>query len=285
MSGRVDLDAAALEALLEPIERRMYLDLYDALPASVARKCGISRAEDGGALQLTCETRNHPFFNRVMGVGARAEKLAAWLDRIEEHYAGRGITRWMLQVAPAGLSPGLTDALSERGLVPLRGWVKHAGRVDDLRASIATRPGNLRVERIGSEGGEAFASILVPAFDFPGGSGSWPAATVGRPGWLHYLAYDGEMPAACGAMFVMAGVATLTFAATRPECRQRGAQTALIARRIRDARDLGLDWIVTETDEELPHRPNPSYRNVERAGMPARYLRSNWGPPPPSDTG
>ncbi len=44
---------------------------------------------------------------------------------------------------------------------------------------------------------------------------------------------------------------------------------------------MGLEWLVTETDEELPDRPNPSYHNIVRAGMPVRYVRANWGPPPP----
>ncbi len=55
----------------------------------------------------------------------------------------------------------------------------------------------------------------------------------------------------------------------------------MIARRIRDARRMGLDWLVTETDEDLPDKPNPSYRNIVRLGLPVRYVRSNWGPPPP----
>ncbi len=280
MSAETELDAAALESLLEPVEHRMYRDLYAALPAAVARECGIFRSDDGPSPVLTCTTKNHSFFNRVMGIGARDEDLDRWLNRIVEHYRAHGITRWMLQLAPAELSTRLTVALSERGLVPLRGWAKHAGRVGDLESPGETRPDALRVERIESASGEAFASILAPAFDFPDSSEAWPAATVGRPGWHHYLAYDGRTPAACGALYVTASVATLTFGATRPECRRRGAQTGLIARRILDARDLGVEWIVTETDEELPGRPNPSYRNVVRTGLPVRYVRSNWGPPP-----
>ena len=34
------------------------------------------------------------------------------------------------------------------------------------------------------------------------------------------------------------------------------------------------------TDEELPEKSNPSYRNVVRLGLPVRYVRANWGPPP-----
>lgn len=257
----------------------MYLDLYAALPESVARECGVSWSEDGGTLRLTLRAADHPFFNRVMGVGATGPGLEPWLDRILEHYREAGVTRWMLQVAPANAEPGLIPALTERDLVPLRGWAKHAGRVGDV--SIEERASDLRVESIGPESAEPWASILLPAFAFPAGSAAWPVATVGRPGWRHYVAWDGDEAAACAAMFVTAGVATLTFAATRPEYRRRGAQSRLIARRVRDAHRMGLDWIVTETDEDLPEKPNPSYRNVVRAGMPVHYIRANWGPSPP----
>lgn len=43
-----------------------------------------------------------------------------------------------------------------------------------------------------------------------------------------------------------------------------------------------MEWIVTETDEELPDRPNPSYHNMLRLGLPVRYVRANLGPPKPT---
>jgi GNAT superfamily N-acetyltransferase len=153
--------------------------------------------------------------------------------------------------------------------------------VSAVVAPEAAARSDLRVERIGTERADDWASILVPAFAYPDGAADWLAATVGRPGWHHYLALDGDAPAATAALFVSGSLGSLNFAATRPEFRRRGAQSVLIARRIEDAREMGLDWLVTETDEELPERPNPSYHNVERAGMPARYVRTNWGPPPP----
>lgn len=56
-------------------------------------------------------------------------------------------------------------------------------------------------------------------------------------------------------MFVADGIATLTFAAPHEGYRRRGAQSALIALRIRDTRRMGLDWLVTETDEDLTDKP------------------------------
>jgi GNAT superfamily N-acetyltransferase len=271
----------SLETTLESTERQMYSDLYEALPESVARHSEISWNRDEGSLALTCRRQDHPFFNRLMGIRHPRGGIAGWLGEVVEHYRRSGVSRWMLQIPPSDSTPDLTAALRERGLVPLRGWAKHAGAVETLSPDFSTRPSDLRVETIDPERARDWAAILAPAFGYPDGSEAWPAATVGRPGWLHFLAYDGDLPAACAALFVSDGVGILGFAATLPSHRRRGAQSALIAARFRAARRLGLTWLATETDEELPDRPNPSYHNIIRAGMPVRYVRANWGPPPP----
>ncbi len=40
-----------------------------------------------------------------------------------------------------------------------------------------------------------------------------------------------------------------------------------MARRIRDAAALGCRWMITETGEDLPQQPNPSYHNMLRTGF------------------
>ena len=241
-----------MERQFEPIEHALYRDQYAALPETVARESGITWVERGGALRMTCSAADHPFLNRVVGLPSETEDLDPWLASLVEHYLDVGVSRWMVQVVPSGLRPGIASAFDAHGLVPLRGWAKHAGRVAEVRAPEAAARSDLRVERIGPDRAHEWASIVVPAFSYPEGSADWLAATVGRPGWNHYLALDGDEPAATAALFVSGTVGSLNFAATRPEFRRRGAQSVLIARRIEDARRLGLEWLVTETDEELP---------------------------------
>jgi hypothetical protein len=38
---------------------------------------------------------------------------------------------------------------------------------------------------------------------------------------------------------------------------------------------------VTETGEDLPEKPNPSFRNMMRAGFKLAYQRRNYMPPKP----
>ena len=54
----------------------------------------------------------------------------------------------------------------------------------------------------------------------------------GADGWQCFVAFDGQTPAATGALFVTGSVGWLGAAGTMPEYRRRGAQGALLAARI-----------------------------------------------------
>ena len=65
-------------------------------------------------------------------------------------------------------------------------------------------------------------------------------------------------------------------AATLPEARNRGAQSALMAARVAEARDRGLRWVSTDTWAEHDAHPNPSQHNMVRAGLTEVHRRPNW---------
>jgi len=279
------------ERLLEHSELEMYRDFYRALPAPLAASAGISvtPAPGPGAPPALAPTHfravgfDHPMFNRTMGI-VTPDAAATTLSEAREHFAGAGIRRWMLQVAPAAEDAGFRSAASAAGLVRLRGWARHAGRADDAaRAVEARRATPLELDRIGAEDAEPWARIVVESFRLPETFVPWLAALAHQPGWHLYLARHRGDPVASAALFLRDAerLAHLNFAGTRPEFRGRGAQSALVALRIADARALGARWIVSESDENLTDRPNPSTRNLVRLGLPVHYVRANWGPPPP----
>ena len=105
------------------------------------------------------------------------------------------------------------------------------------------------------------------------------ANVVGRPGWSCYVAYDGDAPAGAGALFVHEGVGWLGYAATRRQFRGRGAQSAILAARIEDARQQGCTTVSTETGELEEGRPSNSYRNIVRAGFREAGVRANYRAP------
>ena len=288
---------ADLERRLEVVEMGQYEDFFRALPADVEERLGIELHREEGMLRLTASGYDHPRFNRIMGVGVHPDRsgqgLDAMLGRAGTHYEAAGVRRWMLQVLPHVEPDGFQEAASRHGVVRLRGWAKHVG---PARTEVPVRS-ELRVVRLDAEGSEgrggqpelieAWSELAVRNFGFPPLFRGWLRALHGRERWHLYLALDGETPVATGALYLSesdAGlIGQLTFAGTLPEHRRRGAQTALVARRVADARAAGARWIVSETDEELPDRPNPSTRNLVRLGFPVAYVRANWGPPKPED--
>jgi GNAT superfamily N-acetyltransferase len=81
---------------------------------------------------------------------------------------------------------------------------------------------------------------------------------------------DGQR-AATGVLSMHEGVALLAGASTRPAFRRRGAQTALLAARLRAAREAGCDLAM------MCARPgSDSHRNAERRGFRVAYTRIKW---------
>jgi GNAT superfamily N-acetyltransferase len=97
-------------------------------------------------------------------------------------------------------------------------------------------------------------------------------STLGQPAWRFYFATSDQGPVAGAAMFVDGDGAWFGLAGTLPEYRHRGAQTALLARRIADAKAAACRWISAETSPETLG-PNPSLRNMKRFGMRELYHR------------
>jgi GNAT superfamily N-acetyltransferase len=89
-----------------------------------------------------------------------------------------------------------------------------------------------------------------------------------------------------GAIMREAGIVALFGAATIPECRRRGVQTALINRRLWEAAQQGCEYAVVST---LPG--GGSQRNMERRGFRVAYTKlvmvRSWAEhePPGADDG
>jgi hypothetical protein len=79
-------------------------------------------------------------------------------------------------------------------------------------------------------------------------------------------------------MYIKADRGWLGVAATLPQFRKRGAQGALMSRRLQDGIEAGCKWFVTETGRDTPEHPNPSYHNMARTGFKLAYDRPNFMP-------
>jgi GNAT superfamily N-acetyltransferase len=267
-----------LEAL-DGAEQRAWADLVAAAPAAARRRLALSCEWRGPALVLASPVADGPLFNRAVSVPADPDLVAA----IVAHYRERGVGRFLLQPA-LSTSRAVAPVLEAQGLVRYRrAWGKLVRRA--APPPPPPPPGGLVVRRARPAEADACGRLVADAFDLPPAAAAVLAAVVGRPRWHVYAAFEdlaSEIPLAVGALFVdgqIGEVGALAFAATAPAARGRGAQPALIARRVEAAAALGCAWVASETGLPIADEPNPSYRNFLRAGFVVAHRRENYAPP------
>lgn len=257
----------------ERIEIAAIADLYRSVPVPALRSCQAARFHVGGALGALAGGVDVLAFNRVLGLGLEEPATPAMLDEIKLRYQGAHVPRFFVQVGPLARPDGLISRLREAGFQRHNRWRKLCRAAGDPLAPVAT---DLRLARLDSAHEAAFGDVVVGGFGWPEQMRHWVGALIGRPGWLHYGAFLGERLVATSALYTEGDWGWLDFAATLPVARGCGAQSALIAWRVRDARRLGVRWLAVETSEPGSAGAPQSYQNMRRLGFEVAYARPNW---------
>jgi GNAT superfamily N-acetyltransferase len=263
-------------SMLELVERDAWLDLFAAAPADCARKFAIRSHWLGNLALLAGRELPIVEFNRAMGVGILAPATERELDQALAWLQTNAAPGWALQVAPAAQTVTVQDWLRRRDLITSgTGWAKFA-RGNSPAAAVPKS--SIHVRRVGAKSANAFGEVVQEGFGLPFGAATWFAALFGRPGWHLYLAYDGSTPIASGAAFMQGSIAWFGIDTTLPAHRRRGAQTALINRRIEEARALRLTVCTAETGQPLAGQEaaHASFSNYARAGFTRAYVRPNF---------
>ena len=211
-----------------------------------------------------------------MCVGITAPATDAGLDEASAWLQTNAAPGWALQVAPAAHTGAVHDWLHRRTMTASgTGWAKFEGGTSPIAHAQKSR---VHIRLVDAESASAFGRVVQAGFGLPVATAKWFAALFGRPGWRLYLAYDGETPIASGAAFVQHGVAWFGIDATLTDYRRRGAQTALINRRIEDGRAARLVGFTAETGQPSAGQEaaHTSYSNYTRAGFTPAYVRPNY---------
>jgi GNAT superfamily N-acetyltransferase len=258
---------------LEGAEEEGYLDAFRAAPPTLAQEHGIAHARfDGVTCTSVADLPRSRIFNHVFGLGRSTPATDEQLDRIAEFY---GEEMYFVALARDAKPDDLAARLEARGFEADYAWTKFRRGVEPP-ADVDTE---LRVEPIGPRHTRDFGRIAAAGFELPEFTGRWLAALFARPRWTCFVAFADDVPAATGTLFVCRGVGWLSFAATLPEFRRRGAQSALLAERIRAAAELGCSMVVSETGALEEGRESNSHRNIVRAGFEPVYDRPNYRSP------
>ena len=224
-------------------------------------------------------------FGRATAALSRKVPLVEWYNRVvgleqQDARAVREILGWYrplgirarFEVGAAELTPALAVALAAERVGLERFETQLYAPID---ARIAPPASQVEVRPSPRDELDLYLEIWARGFALP--EFLWldelriRAAWFSVPGFARYLALVDGQPAACAALYVHGDVGYLCMSATLPEARGRGAQSALIARRWRDARDAGCRVVTTQTAFG-----GTSQHNMERAGMRLAHTFGVW---------
>jgi GNAT superfamily N-acetyltransferase len=179
--------------------------------------------------------------------------------RIADLFGQAGVRRFYVWLSPG---PRMEVA---------RGWLTDAGmtRVQYVsyptlaRDAVLPSRGACRVEAREMDASEA--ARLAERYE----GIAWPdyLRSAGASGFRHFMAFDGGRPIATAVLCVLDDIGYLGAALTAEPFRGRGAQQALIARRIETAGSLGCRVLVSETLSIL----EVSLCNLQKAGFKAIF--------------
>jgi hypothetical protein len=260
-------------AASEYIEAEAWAQLQLALPPEQQATLATQVIRDGRAVSLLSGA-DLAWLNRAMAFGFEHALTDERLRAINAPYIRAGIPRWIVEWSPQA-NPRAGNELLERHGAQARTPTVKFWR--PLSGDLPVIPINdVQVVEIGPADAETFQSTVAEALGVPEIAARVVRTTVGHPGWHFYLAVAEGSPIGGGSMFVQGDGVWFGIGATLPAARQRGAQTALLARRLHDAARLCCRWATVGTSPDLPERPSPSYRNMLRAGMQVLYHRSKY---------
>jgi GNAT superfamily N-acetyltransferase len=256
----------------EGIERADWRDAYNSVSPDLAAAYGIRMERVGGADLLIMTAVDMLMFNRVGGLGVEIPATEELLDESIEHFREARVGRFFIDVSPAARPIFLNDWIASRGLSIHNNWVKLTREVDPVPNAFTT----VRIEEIGPEHALDFGRIVRTVFGLPERMAEWASGLVGRAGRRHFMAFERDKPVGTAALYMEGAWAEFGYAAVLPEARGLGIQAALIAKRVRAARESGCRWLSMETSEETLEKPSYSLRNAKKMGFEVAYLRPNY---------
>lgn len=261
-------------ALLEHAESEAWAEIQSHVGESFRDRFGVRVHRVGCCVVLVAPRTDMLALNRAWLPGSAPSLRPDVLDEVTAVFREAVAPRFVVHWPPAALPVDAPDWFAERGFRVGHPMAKLYRRTNTALA-IESIASDLDVIESGKDDGALFGAIAALGNDAPPFMAPGFNSTVGLVGWRHYFAMDGGRPVAAAAMRVRDDVAWCGFAGTMPDHRRRGAQSALLARRVRDAAAAGCTWVTCETMADAAERPSPSFRNMTRLGFEMAYLRTN----------
>jgi GNAT superfamily N-acetyltransferase len=208
---------------------------------------------------------------QTFGVGLFARLTPVDLDAIEHFFLERHAPV-LHEVSPFAGIPTL-DLLCQRHYRPIE---LSSVLFRPVEAPVQPNTTNVSARVIRPEEADLWNDISVRGWghehpDLLGFLKEAGAISSGREQSVSFLAEVDGTPGAAGGLCIHEGVALFAGAATVPEMRRRGLQTALLDARMRYAYEHGCDLAMMVA---LPG--SNSQNNAERQGFRIAYTRTKW---------
>jgi hypothetical protein len=204
--------------------------------------------------------------NRLHLCGAEPGLKADGITGLLARFSDAGIARYFVWVSPGPDMEAVRRWLADAGLAR-RPYVAYLALARDVREPAQAATG-FDVREVGQQEIERLSGRLDGVI--------WPEylRSLGAPGVHHFMAFERERPVASAVLFIFEELGYLSMALTAEPFRRRGAQSALIAQRIKKAVAVGCKIVVSETLSILEH----SLGNLQEAGFEVAYENEVYGP-------
>lgn len=265
-------DARRLSQAVEGVEAASARSLYASAPAHVVAELGVAHERVGGADCFLVRGSRHRYLNRVVGLGVRRAATDATIERIIALYRDHGAPRVTFEVTAQARPSDLGSRLQAHGCRATGG----TGKLWRGDAPVTRTAGELPVRRVGPQRADEWFTVYGGVFRHFRNRGDWFKAPIGRPGWSHFAAFDGDAIVGIGTLFVAGGVAHLVEGATLTVYRRHGIQRRIIEARVRAGLRQGVRLFTSESAPPLPRTPLISYRNLRRVGFELAYIRAGY---------
>jgi GNAT superfamily N-acetyltransferase len=249
--------------------------LVAAAPAEFRSHTGLEVRAVGGATCVFAPGIPSTEFNRAVGLGLKEPATPADAEAVVSAFRRRGVAKAWVQLADDAVPAALPD------------WIAAAGAVSEgprwrLCAAALPLPSAapvqtvLRVALVDRASAAEAAAVFVAGYGLPPVFHAWNEHLPLIDEWSGYAAFDGDRIVAVAYLFVRGDRAAMMGAATLPEARGRGAQTALLAHRLAAAAAKGARVAQSHSWVAAAGSRNSSLENMLKAGLAVSHDRRNF---------
>jgi ribosomal protein S18 acetylase RimI-like enzyme len=262
----------ALVRRLDTVSTAFARDWLEGVAALPGNPRGLRLATFGGAFAAAATGAPElDFMNRVHHLWPEDAHL---LPSILDLYSGTGIRPWFEVFPSEDGVDGVGGAIARAGAAPVSFITFLYGAADAPPAAASPATG-IQIRTVTAGDVDLFSDVLLRGHGVPeeehalarDGQRHW----VDLPGTTLYLATVDDTPAAAAVLRIGDGIGYLANAATLPDFRGRGCQTALLARRIADASAAGCELSAGQAIYG-----SASQRNMERIGLRPAVTVTTW---------